>query len=158
MTGSDESVATVIMRRPAKIKTDKRGRTVWASSIEEAEFDLMSSQELKVALHAANDTDCESIRAIAESGEDGVVARDRATGLFEVISEAELQELMDADMELSASVRRRESVPESPDAVGEDGLSLVSTQALKRMLNADDSENSLEVLDDNPGVDPYDSG
>ena len=158
MTGSDESVATVIMRRPAKIKTDKRGRTVWASSIEEAEFDLMSSQELKVALHAANDTDCESIRAIAESGEDGVVARDRATGLFEVISEAELQELMDADMELSASIRRHESVPESPDAAGEDGLSLVSTQALKRMLNADASENSLEVLDDNPGVDPYDSG
>ena len=158
MTESDVSAATVIIRRPAKITTDDRGRTVWADSIEEAEFDLMSSQELKLALNAANDADRESIRAVAESGKDGVVARDRATGLYEIISEAELQELMDADMELSASICRRESVPESPDDADEDALSLVSTQALHRMLNTDDSEDSLEMQDDNPGVDPYDSG
>ncbi len=158
MTESDVSATAVVIRRPTKVGTDDRGQTVWAGPIEEAELDLMSSQDLKLALHAANDADRESIRAVAESGKDGVVARDRATGLYEIISEAELHELMDADMELSASIRRRESVPESPDAAGKDGLSLVSTQALHRMLNSEDSENSLEVMDDNSGVDPYDSG
>ena len=158
MTESDVSGTTVVIRRPTKVGTDDRGQTVWAGPIEEAEFDLMSSQELKLALHAANDADRESIRAVAESGKDGVVARDRATGLYEIISEAELQALMDADLELSASIRSRESVPESPDDAGEDALSLVSTQALHRMLSSDDSEDSFEVLDDNPGVDPYDSG
>jgi hypothetical protein len=69
-----------------------------------------------------------------------------------------LQALMDADVELSASIRRRESVPESPDDADEDGLSLVSTRALHRMLSQNDSEDSLEMLDDNPGADPYDTG
>jgi hypothetical protein len=113
---------------------------------------------LKLALRAANDLDRKSIRAVAESGKDGVVARDRATGLFEVISEAELQELMDADAALSASIRRHEMMPESEDAGPEDELSLVSTQALYRMLQQSDSEDSLAVTDDNPGFDPYDKG
>ena len=47
----------------------------------------------------------------------GVVARDRATGLYDVVSEAELQELMDTDTELSASIRRHEMVPESADVI-----------------------------------------
>jgi hypothetical protein len=158
MTDPEDSATTIVIRRPAKVKTDDRGQTVWADAIEETEFDLMSSQELKLALQAANDVDHESMRAVAESGKDGVVARDRATGLYDVVSEAELREFLDADMELSASIRRHEMMPESADDSCANELSLVSTQALQRMLNQDDSEDSLEVLDDNPGCDPYDKG
>ena len=158
MTDPEDSATTIVIRRPTKVETDDRGQTVWAGAIEETEFDLMSSQDLELALQTANDVDRESMRVVAESGKDGVVARDRATGLYDVISETELLELMDTDTELSASIRRHEMMPESADDSCADELSLVSTQALQRLLNQDDSEDSLGVLDDNPGCDPYDKG
>ena len=73
MTEPEGSATTVVIRRPTKVKTDDRGRTVWAGPIEETELDLMSSQDLKLALQAANDTDRESIQVVAESGKKGVV-------------------------------------------------------------------------------------
>ncbi len=158
MSESEEYSTTVVIRRPKRVKTDDRGRSIWAGDIEETELDLMSSQDLKLALRTANDVDRKSIRAAAESGIDGVVARDRATGLYEVISEAELQELMDKDTALSATVRRREMVSESADDNCAEEFSLVSTQVLQRMLTQGDSEDSFEVQDDNPGFDPYDKG
>jgi len=158
MTESEEYSTTVVIRRPKRVETDDRGRSIWAGDIEETELDLMSSQDLKLALRTANDVDRESIRAVAESDIDGIVARDRATGLYEVISEAELQELMDKDTALSDSLHRREMVSESTDDNCADELSLVSTQVLRRMLTKDESDDSLDVQDDNPGFDPYDKG
>ena len=158
MTDSKASATTVVIRRPTKIKTDKRGRTVWTGAVDETEFDLMSSQDLKLALQAADDADRESIRAIAESGKNGVVARERGTGLYHVISEDELQELMDNDAALSASIRGLEMAPESADGDSEGELALVSTQALRLMLDPIEVEDALDVSDDNPGFDPYDKG
>jgi len=160
MTDSKKSATTVVIRRPTKVKTDKRGRSVWAGAIEETELDLMSSQDLKLALQAADDADRESIRAIAESGKNGVVARERGTGLYHVISEDELQELMDNDAALSASIRGLEMAPESADgdSDSEEALALVSTQALRRMLDPIEVEDALDLSDDNPGFDPYDKG
>jgi hypothetical protein len=158
MTDSKESATTIVIRRPTKVKTDKRGRAVWTGAIEETEFDLMSSQDLKLALQAADGADRESIRAIAESGKNGVVARERGTGLYHVIPEDELQELMDNDAALSASIRGQEMAPESADGDSEEELALVSTQALRRMLDPIDVEDALDVSDDNPGFDPYDKG
>jgi hypothetical protein len=156
MTKADESATTVLIRRPTKVKTDGRGRTVWAGAVEETELELMSSQQLRVAIDTANSVDSESIRAIVESGEDGVVARDHTTGLYAVISEAELQELMDADDALLTRERNRELVPEHMESDTGEELSLVSTQALKHMLSHDDYDDTLDVLDDKPGFDPYD--
>jgi len=158
MTDSKASATTVVIRRPTKIKTDKRGRTVWTGAVDETEFDLMSSQDLKLALQAADDADRESIRAIAESGKNGVVARERGTGLYHLISEDELQELMDNDAALSATIRGQEMAPESADGDSEEELALVSTQALRRMLDPIEVEDALVVSDDNPGFDPYDKG
>jgi len=158
MTDSKESTTTIVIRRPTKVKTDKRGQTVWTGAIEETELDLMSSQDLKSALQASDGADRESILAIAESGKNGVIARERGTGLYHVISEDELQELMDADTALSASIHGQEMAPESADSNDEGELSLVSTQALRRMLDPIDVEDALEVSDDNPGFDPYDKG
>ncbi len=158
MSVSDESATTVIIRRPTMVKTNGRGRTVWVGPIEETELDLMSTEELKLALQAANDDDRGSIRAVAESGKNGIVARDRATGLYDVISDAELRDLMATNTGLSASIRCHDMVPESADDSCAAELSLVSTQALKQILNEDDSEDLLDVLDDNPGCDPYDNG
>ena len=158
MSDLKESVTTVVIRRPTKVETDKNGRTVWTGAIEETELDLMSSQDLKLALQAADGADRESIRAIAESGKNGVVARERGTGLYHLISEGELQELMDNDAALSASIRGQEMAPESADGDSEEALALVSTQALRRMLDPIEVEDALDVSDDNPGFDPYDKG
>ena len=112
MTKSEDSATTVVIQRPKNVvKTDARGQTVWAGTIEEIELDLMSSQDLELALEAANDVDRESLRALVESGKDGVVVRDRATGLYDVVSEAELQEWLDTDIEISASKRRQQILP-----------------------------------------------
>ena len=159
MTESEDSATTDVIRRPKNVvKTDARGQTVWADDIEEIELDLMSSQDLELALEAANDVDRESLRSLAESGKDGVVVRDRATGRYDVVSEAELREWLDTDIEISASIRRHEMMPESEDADREDELPLVSTQDLHQMLTQDDSDFSLEVPDDDPGFDPYENG
>lgn len=157
MSKADTST-TVVIKRAAKVATDNRGRTVWVDEVEDAEFDLMSSQELRLALLAADDSDRESIRAAAECGTEGVVARDRATGLYEIISEAQLEELMSVDKDLAASIRRCESVPELVDDAGENGLSLVSTQTLSRMLNHDEFDDMADAEEDNRGVNPYDRG
>ncbi len=156
MNESGDSATTVVIRRFTEERTDDHGDTIWTAEVEEIELELMSTQDLELAIQASSEIDRESLRALAESDRDGVVARDRATGLYDVISEAELRESLDTDVALSTSIRRNEMVPESTDAGSEDELSLVSTQALHRMLNHDDSEDSSEVPDDKLGFNPYD--
>jgi len=65
---------------------------------------------------------------------------------------------MDNDAALSASIRGQEMAPESADGDSEEELALVSTQALRRMLDPIEVEDALDVSDDNPGFDPYDKG
>ena len=152
MTESEDSATTAVIRRHKKVvKTDDHGQTIWTAEIEDIELDLMSSQDLELALETANDVDRASLRSLVESGKDGVVARDRAAGLYDVVSEAELREWLDTDIEISASISRHEMMPESEDADCEDELSLVSTQDLHQMLTQDNSDASLEVPDDDPG-------
>ncbi len=158
MNESGDSATTDVIRRSTEERTDDHGDTIWADDIKEIELELMSTQDLELAIQASSETDRESLRALAESDRDGVVARDRATGLYDLISEAELRESLDIDITLSTSIRRNEMVPESTDAGREDELSLVSTQALHRMLNQSDSEATIEAQVDDPGFNPYDKG
>lgn len=52
----------LIIRRRARVPTDARGRTIWATPIEEIEIELMSSQELELALYDSDSVDQKSIR------------------------------------------------------------------------------------------------
>ena len=43
----EDYIPTVRIRRPAKVTTDDRGRTVWADTVETAELELVSTAELQ---------------------------------------------------------------------------------------------------------------
>jgi hypothetical protein len=137
---AEDYIPTVRIRRPAKITTDDRGRTVWAETVETAELELVSTAELQKILASTDDDTRSAIQSIIREEEEGVLARDPATGLFEIISDADLQAILDSNEDLPKT-RRPESVtlerasrkPESQD----DELSLVSTQVLRKVLAAD---------------------
>ena len=147
-----DQTTTIVIRRPAKVATDGHGRSVWTGPVEEVEFELVSTAELELALRAASDQELEEITTIARAREQGLVARNRETGAFTVVTDAELEAL------------QQQGLIDLPDLLGqavadgaEDGeeLSLVSTQALKQLLAPDDADES-DSIDLDSGFDPYD--
>ena len=153
---SEAYTTTVIIRRPARVSIDDRGHNVWTAPIEETELELMSTAELKLALEAADGADREAIQAMAESGKQGIVARNPTTGAFDVVSDDELRALqLDKTVKLPQLLGQ-----DAADADGEaQELSLVTTQMLKQMLGNEESE-SLEEDEDaagaKKGFNPYD--
>lgn len=155
MSNPEDKATTVIIRRPSKVTMDDRGRTVWQGEIEEVALELMSTQELKVALAAADDTSKESIAAIAAGDKEGVLARD-PSGSFDVVTQAELADLrMRGNMPASIAGRLDEKLVPAVDNDGEE-LSLVSTQALRRILNPDAADEPESEADEGGGFNPYD--
>lgn len=165
-TMSDTKAGKVLIKRPAKVHTDSRGRSVWADPIESAELELVSTQTLKQILSSTDDTHRESIKEVAGTESNGVLARDTATGMFKIIDDDELQHILDNDSDLP-KIQRPSDVTLEPlhDYADVDHLSLVSTQALKRVLNSggkdEKSARTPDTDDDDPnpnaGFNPYDS-
>lgn len=153
VTQKDDYPETVKIRRPARVSTDDRGRTVWVGEIEETELELMTSGELRLALAAADAVERDAIKALADSGKHGVVVRDCATGMYDVISESELQSLLERDGKATSVAERVGE--ESVHANDGDQLSLVSTQALQSMLHPEDSESDDADPDEDRGFNPY---
>lgn len=155
---SDAYTTTVIIRRPAKVNVDNRGHNVWTAPIEETELELMSTGELKLALEAADGADREAIQAMAKSGKRGVVARNPATGAFDVVSEDELRELqLDKTVRLSQLLGQDAALDASNDEDQE--LSLVTTQMLKHMLGHEEPASPEEdegAAGAKKGFNPYD--
>lgn len=91
---------------------------------------------------------------------DGVLVRDPATGIFKIIDDEELQQILDNEKGLP-QLSRPSDVTLEPlhDYVDEDHLSLVSTQALRRVLKDDSDEvKTNEETGPDTGFNPYDSG
>ena len=160
MGKSDGYKTTVIIRRPSRVSIDDRGHNVWTEPIEETELELMSSGELKLALEAADDADREAIQAMAESGRQGVLARNPATGGFDVVTDDELRELQ---RDKTVRLPRLFGEEVAPEAGGDEAqeLSLVTTQMLKQLLGHEEpagpgEEN--EAADAGKGFNPYDHG
>ncbi len=155
---SDDSKNKVLVRRPTKIKTDSRGRSVWADSIESASLELVSTQTLKQILSSSDEKNRKAIEAAANTTTDGVLVRDPATGLFEIIDDAELQAILDANSDLP-KLSRPVDVTLKPlhDYVDEENLSLVSTMALRKVLATGDDDSSPEPEIDSSGMDSYNS-
>ena len=157
---TEDYTATVRIRRPAKVTTDDRGRTVWAGTVETAQLELVSTAELEQIL-ASEDKDTRSaIHRLIEREEEGVLARDPATGLFEIVSDTDLKEAIREQ----GGATRGEGAPAS-DPGDEPELSLVSTQVLRKVLtgNPDRGRGARPVLkpakkDEGGGFNPYDSG
>ena len=157
---SDSESRKVLVRRPSRITTDGRGRSVWADPVESAELELVSTQMLKVMLTSRDDTDREAIREAANTETEGVLARNPDNGGFEIIDDDELQAILDVNQGLPKISKPSDATVEPlRDYADDEGLSLVSTQALRKVLKHDDdvSANDPELPDEPSGFNPYDS-
>ena len=156
---SEEKSARVLVRRPSKIKADGRGRSVWADPVESAELELVSTQILKQILSSKDAENRKAVEEAAKSTAEGVLARDPATGIFEIIEDDELQAILDSGQDLP-KLSRPSDVTVEPlrDYADSEHLSLVSTQALRRVLkDGEEEEESTPVEEDVGGFNPYDN-
>ena len=142
----------------AKIRTDERGRSVWSSPVAATDFELVTTQELRAILKSTDEQSVRAIEDVAKSAdEDGVLARHAETGMFQIVADAELKELLDgqppsprptADVILEPTANIQEDI---------DGLSLVSTQTLRKIINNEPVDEDDDVPSTG-GFDPYNSG
>ena len=145
---ANDYTATIRIRRPSKVTTDDRGRTVWAGEIEEAELELVSTNELKQILEASDPASRSAIEQVASGNTDGVLARNPATGLFEIVTDSDLQAALAQEASRPAAPRGLEPAQKRS---GED-LSLVSTQVLRKVLKSDTGSPKKDA---GGGFDPY---
>ena len=128
------------MRRPSKIAADGDGRAV-----ESTEVELVSTQMLKQILSSNDPENRKAIEAAAKTASDGVLARNPATGYFEIIDNDELREILDSSQNLP-KLSRPSDVTAEPlhDYADSDHLSMVGTEALRRVLDDDNQEEDSE--------------
>lgn len=161
---TDNDAVTVRIRRPARVAADDRGRSVWTDTIVTAELELVSTLELKQLLEASDEDGRRAIESVIDTvvadESEGVLARDPATGLFEIISDADLQTFLRENEQLPKTCRPADATPESAGNTGaaDEELSLVSTQVLRKIRHRDDEKPQQPKKDPAGGFDPYNSG
>jgi hypothetical protein len=154
---SDDTPLKVLVKRPSKVKTDEHGRSVWANPVESAELELVSTQTLKQILSSDNLKSRKSIEYLATTISDGVLARDPATGMFKIIDDEELQQIIASEKGLPKLTRPSDVTLEPlHDYADADHLSLVSTQALRRVFRPDKISAVDESVEKDRGFNPYD--
>ena len=132
---------------------------MWAEAVETAEFELLSTVALKKILKSNDEGAKKSIAAAAESGDEGLLAMDTATGHFEIVDDADLQAILEQDLRPPKHEKVSDVIYEpafnSENSIDE--LSLVSTLALKKILNEEDDDVTIAEEIDSAGFDPYDN-
>ncbi len=156
----DDKPKKVLVNRRAKVAPDDHGRSVWVDPVESAELELVSTQMLKVMLTSRNDSDRKAIEEVADKAVEGVLARDPVNGQFEIIDDDELQVILDENQGLPKLTRPADATLEPlHDYADDDQLSLVSTQALRKVLSDGDEEKEDSELSsaESAGFNPYDA-
>ncbi len=155
---NDELKRTMRILRSPKVTTDDRGRTVWVDPVETAKLELVSTQMLTQIIESGDVDTNDQLREVAE-GKDGLLARDMDSGGFEVISDEELQHILDGtDMEPEAENAAGLVEEATADTVtDEDELELVSTQMLRIVLGPEDEKKTGGAGSSDSGFDPYDN-
>ena len=149
---SKTTTRNVLVRRPARIATDDRGRSASADPVESAELELVSTQMLKVMLSSRDDSDRKAIAKAARANGEGVLARHPSSGRFEIIDDIELAAIVDANRHLPRISKPDDAtIVPLKDYADDSELSLVSTHALRKVL---DDEDDLAVA---LGFNPYDT-
>ena len=155
---SDSSLHKVLVPRPSKIRSDGRGRSVWVDPVESADLELVSTQMLKQILSSRDASERQAIEKLANTPVDGVLARDPGNGQFEIIDDDDLRAILDATEGLP-QLDRPADVTLQPlrDYADDEHLSLVSTQALRKVLNkGDEVKDSVKAEREGGGFNPYD--
>jgi hypothetical protein len=153
---------TIKIRRPPRVSTDGRGRSVWNEPVDTAEeLELVSTQALRIILDSKDEKARKSLSRAASKGGNGVLARDLASGSFEVIDDDELQKILDSTADLPPISRPADvTLVPATEGSGEE-LSLVSTQALRKILGTEPPKSEVgkkTKRDTGGGFDPYNSG
>ena len=160
---SDRVSRKILVQRPSKIRSDGHGRSVWAEPVESAELELVSTQMLKVMLSSRDDSDRKAIEETVRSDAEGVLARNPSSGRFELIDDDELQAILDTNQDLPKVSKPSDATLEPlRDYVDDEELSLVSSQALRRVLgdtanDADAEPDQVELAEAAGGFNPYDN-
>lgn len=148
-----------------KVTIDDRGRSVWTDTVETANLELVSTQRLKKILAEEHEQERDAVRQLAETQSDGYLAQNNATGVFSIIETDELQKLLDSAPARPAPTADAILEPlVATTADDEDDLSLVSTQALRQILDIPDSAPAKATAKAKPakdpggGFDPYNTG
>ena len=147
---ADDYTATIRIRRPSKVTTDDRGRTVWVGKIEETELELVSTAELKQILASSDPASRSAIEQVASGDAEGVLARNTATGLFEIVSDSDVDAALGKDARRPATGRL-----EPVSGRSDEDLALVSTQVLRKVLKSDAKPGTPPKKDAGGGFDPY---
>lgn len=150
-----------------RVQTDDRGRSVWVGTIETAELEIVSTQMLKTLLDSADAGNRKQVEQLASRDDEGFLARNAATGHFQIIDDTDLQAILNQQKD-SAPAPRPAGTEESTllPATDDNELSLVSTQALRKILGestgeqrkADATPDGRSSRDDAGGFDPYNTG
>lgn len=151
----DLKKTTRIVQKP-KVRTDDRGRTVWDETVKTANLELVSTQMLQQLIDSDDEATTNHLQEVSK-GKDGVLAHDADKGRFEIISDEELQHILDGtDAEYNARRAAPVEVPEV-EALAEDAekLELVSTQMLRQILSPEDFNELDEDHRAASGFDPY---
>ena len=158
MTGDPKANkgGTLRIKRPSKIKMDERGRAVWVGDIDSAEFELVPTSHIKAIVESGDEAKLDEISRIARAGPQGVLIQDCNDGRFGVLESADLDELL---QDPNAPVVREPDEQATTDSAPEpgDGLELMDTQILKKILVSEGKIDNIEPEDpeENEGFDPY---
>lgn len=112
------------------------------------EVELVSTQMLKQILSSRDVDNRKGVADVARREGDGVLARDPQTGYFVILDEAELKAIVESGQALP-KLSRPSDVTASPlhDYADNDHLSLVSVQALRRVIDEDSGEEDSPAGD-----------
>lgn len=153
---------TIKIRRPPRIRTDGQGRSVWDEPVDPAdELELVSTQALRIILDADDKKARKAISDAVSTASDGVLARHPSSGTFEVIEDDELQKILDSSSDLPPMSRPADVTLEPVNQDAGEELSLVSTQALRKLLGTEPPKSEVgkkTKRDSGGGFDPYNSG
>jgi len=158
---ADKLNKTVRIVRRSKVTTDDRGRTVWTDPVDSAELELVTTTMLTHMLESDDEEQKQRIRDAAGDKE-GLLARDVENDRFEIIDDDDLEAAIAASAATTPATRPADVVFEvvSNDAGADTKeLSLVSTQALRRILHDEPEQTGKDLsIGDDGEFDPYNSG
>ncbi|MEO1203838.1 MAG: hypothetical protein AAFX10_14100 [Pseudomonadota bacterium] len=153
--------STIRLRRPVDSAGDSNAANDPPGT---EEFELVSTQMLEQILFDMNDVprEADQIREIAESDEEGWLARDATGSSFEIVKDDELEAALRSANDDSNSPQLPDTNFEQVESLKEtaNGLCLVSTQHLRRVLDGgtgEDSDVADKMDEDVNAFDPYNS-
>ncbi len=150
----DDTLKKILVSRPRTGSSAAGGGTV--PTMESGELELVSTQALKQILTSRDETDRRALKEAANTAANGVLARDPNTSYFEIVTDEDLQKILDDNKNLPDMDRPADAtLAPLRDYAGNDKFSLVSTQALQKVLGKD--ATASEPVEKEAGFNPYDS-